>query len=201
VADTDILLARGAFADQLATLPAACPGAILLAERNGLGIATIMLRSGHHAALAQRIEAMFGLTLPEGPRRSAAGAMSMIGTGPRTWLLMRESAPPDWATALISDFIDIASVSDQSSSYAVMRITGGATRDFVSRGATLDLHPDVFGTGSAAVTMIAHIGVILWQVDDAPSYEIAVFRSFAGSFWHWLRTAADGIGAPLARIA
>ena len=34
------------------------------------------------------------------------------------------------------------------------------------------------------------MGVTLWQVDDAPTYDIAVFRSLAGSFWKWL----DGFG-------
>ncbi len=34
----------------------------------------------------------------------------------------------------------------------------------------------------------------LWQVDEAPTYEIAVPASFAGSFWHWLSDAAAEYG-------
>jgi sarcosine oxidase gamma subunit len=30
-------------------------------------------------------------------------------------------------------------------------------------------------------------------VDEAPTYDIAVFRSFAGSFAHWLEAAADAL--------
>lgn len=34
----------------------------------------------------------------------------------------------------------------------------------------------------------------LWQVDQMPTYDIAVSRSFAGSFWHWLETSAATVG-------
>jgi len=37
----------------------------------------------------------------------------------------------------------------------------------------------------AAVTVVDHIGVHFWQIDDVPSYEFCVFRSFAPSFWQW----------------
>jgi heterotetrameric sarcosine oxidase gamma subunit len=88
----------------------------------------------------------------------------------------------------------IASVSDQSSGYAVLRIGGSASRDLLSRGAFIDFHPARFGPGSAAVAVIAHIGVILWQIDDAPTYEVALFRSYAASFWHWIEATSAGMG-------
>jgi sarcosine oxidase gamma subunit len=56
----------------------------------------------------------------------------------------------------------------------------------------LDLHPDVF-TGNVAVTVIAHIGAIVRQC--APErFAIAVFRSYAGSFRHWLNASAAEFG-------
>lgn len=195
------LVARGAFVDQLATLAASDKAAIALAERSRFGIATIMVRAGRGAALAERIRALFGLAMPEGPARTAAGAVSMIGTGPGTWLLTQDGAAPDWASGVARDLEGLASVADQSSGYAVLQVSGSAARDLMSRGAFLDFHDDVFQPGSAAVTLIAHIGVILWQVDNAPSYEIALFRSYAASFWHWIESAAEGMGVALARAA
>ncbi len=94
-----------------------------------------------------------------------------------------------WA-ALPNKLAGIAAISDQSGGYVIYRIAGRDTRALIQRGVSIDLHPDVFQTGSAASTLIAHIGVILWQIDDAPTFEIAVFRSYAASFRHWLDATA-----------
>ena len=37
---------------------------------------------------------------------------------------------------------------------------------------------------------IAHIGVIIRQIDGAPTYELAVFRSLGESLRHWLDLTA-----------
>jgi sarcosine oxidase subunit gamma len=43
------------------------------------------------------------------------------------------------------------------------------------------------------VTVIAHIGAIVWQGGEN-RFAIAVFRSYAGSFWHWLAASAAEFG-------
>jgi len=58
----------------------------------------------------------------------------------------------------------------------------------------IDLHPRVFQPGDTAVTGAAHIEVQLWQLDDAPTYEILLFRGFARSFWDWLTHSAAESG-------
>jgi sarcosine oxidase subunit gamma len=65
----------------------------------------------------------------------------------------------------------------------------------LSRGCRVDLHPRAFGPGRAASTMIAHVGCLVHQVDDAPSYDLVVFSTFAQTFLEWLLHAAaeDGL--------
>ena len=46
--------------------------------------------------------------------------------------------------------------------------------------------------------MAALIGVQIWQIDETPTYEIAVFRGFARSFWHFLTEAAAEYGCEIA---
>ena len=41
--------------------------------------------------------------------------------------------------------------------------------------------------------MIAHIGVVIRQVDDGPTYDVATFRSFAGSLREWIGHAAAAL--------
>jgi heterotetrameric sarcosine oxidase gamma subunit len=56
------------------------------------------------------------------------------------------------------------------------------------KGVPIDLHPAAFAD-DVAVTVIAHIGAIVWQ--SAPDhFSIAIFRSYAGSFWHWRAASA-----------
>ena len=84
----------------------------------------------------------------------------------------------------------LASLSDQSSAYAVFRLSGLGARTLLQRGVSIDLDPAAFSPGSAATSVISHIGVIFWQLDNAPTYEVAVFRSLARSFRHWLDSVA-----------
>jgi len=79
----------------------------------------------------------------------------------------------------------------------VLEISGPRTRDVLAKGCILDLHPRVFAPGDVALTMIAHMTVHLVQIDEAPSFELSVFRSLAGSLLHWLTASAEEYGALL----
>ena len=139
-------------------------------ERTGLTLASVMARKGaDHAAII------------------ASAGFPMIPTGPGTWLAVAEQSQDDLPARLAG----LASVSDQSGGYVVLRFAGPAARALLQKGVAIDLDPSAFGPGSAAVTVIAHIGVILWRADDG--YDVAIFRSFAGSFRHWIDGAAKGL--------
>ena len=58
----------------------------------------------------------------------------------------------------------------------------------------LDLHPLRFGPGDAAATLVALVSAWIGQVDDKPTFEIAVPCSQAGSFAHWLKASAAEFG-------
>jgi sarcosine oxidase subunit gamma len=119
--------------------------------------------------------------------------LALIGTGAGTWLAYADDVPPLWADALRDRLAGLASVSDQSDGYVVTRLAGEGARTALQRGAAIDFHPEVFGPGSAATTVIAHIGAIIWQIDAQPTYDVAVFRSFADSFRHWLDLTAAAL--------
>jgi len=58
-----------------------------------------------------------------------------------------------------------------------------AMRAALAKGCSVDLDPRAFTPGDAATTPIALIDCVLWQVDDAPTYDLAVPSSFSESFW------------------
>lgn len=156
-------------------------------SRENPGIAAVMARRGVDHAV---IGAALGASLPDGPACVRVGNVTCVGTGPGNWLVVQSEAAPDFAENLAARLEGLASVSDQSSGYHILRLTGAGARTILQRGAAIDFHPDRFQSGSAATTVIAHIGVIIWQVDDQPSYDLAIFRSYAGSFHHWLDLTA-----------
>jgi methylglutamate dehydrogenase subunit D len=156
-------------------------------ERSDLALATVMARRGVDAAtLGDRL----GLLPPDGPQVSRDEAMTLIGVGPAAWLAIGEGAAAGWASDLAERLAGLASVTDQSSGYVVFRLSGTGAGVLLQKGAFIDLDPDAFAHGAAATTVIDHIGVILWKVDDKPTFDVALFRSFAGSFRHWIAANA-----------
>jgi sarcosine oxidase subunit gamma len=195
----DLLRAQTAFGEPLAQLTIAGDAGVCVHERTDYALAIVLARRGQAEALANRVS-VWGIALPERPVRGTHGALAFLGLGPGRWLATLDdgAASPHgsyaWAKSLARDLAGHASVSDQTDGYAVLQIGGPKARALLAKGTTVDLHPRAFRAGDVAVTQIAHIGVMLWQLDDQPTYEIAAFRSFAGSLWHWLAGSAAEFG-------
>ena len=179
------------------------PG-VTAAALDGFGLATVLARKGSSQALAQRVHERFGMDLPAGPKLSAASGVVFAGTGPGAWLAMAERGGNAFAAKLMSDLHGVASVSDQSDGYVLIRLTGPRVRDALSKLVPIDLHPRAFKTGDVAATVASHIGVTLWRPADQPDaghmFEVAMFRSLARSFWHALADAAAEYGFEARRI-
>ena len=164
--------------------------AVVIQERSGFGLATVMARKGMAPAA---IGAALGIDVRDGPYCSIGEGIALLGTGPGSWLAHADAAPTDWAAGLRERLGPLASVSDQSGGYVIFRLSGPGARTVLHRGATIDFHPAAVAPGAVATTVIAHIGVVIRQIDDVPSYDIALFRSFAGSFRHWLDATVKGV--------
>lgn len=191
------LKARSALHGVLHDSGAAAVG-VTVSDLDGTGLASVQAFGSSGAALAEQVRARYGLALPEGPRRVEAGGTAFLGTGPGRWFASRDAGGNDFATALAAQLDGLAAVADQSAGYAMLRLQGPALRQVFAKGVNIDLHPDAFAVGDVAATAIAHIGVTLWRLDDgadgAPVFELALFRSMAGSFWHWLSLSAGEWG-------
>jgi heterotetrameric sarcosine oxidase gamma subunit len=128
-------------------------------------------------------------------RRTASGSLALVWAGPGHWLAVAVGSDgSSFEELLRHDLSNLASISDQSDGRVVVRIAGTRVRDALAKGVPVDLNPRVFAAGDAAVTTVGHIGVHLWQLDEAPTYEFAVFRSYAAAFWRWLIASAAEFG-------
>lgn len=189
------LTPRAAFAD----LPVTAPGSgVVVHERDGLGLASVLARRGQHDALMKQVREHFGVELSPGPGRSAAGDCAFIATGPGAWLATGERAGNGFVTSLTDALGEYAAISDQSDGQAVLRVSGQSAREALCKLVPIDLHPRIFRSGDVAVTVAAHIGATLWRLDDDLNgqavFEIAVYRSLAESFWTALSESAAEFG-------
>lgn len=162
----------------------------LIQQHEISAVASIMARKGASAA---QIAHALGIEVQANPTWRSVGGVSLIGIGPGMWLAHHESAAAGWIDELREQLDGLASVADQSSAYSFWRVSGPRAWLLLQRGVFLDFHPDSFRSGSVATTVIAHIGVIIRQLDDEPTYELAVFRSYADSFRNWLCQAAAAL--------
>jgi sarcosine oxidase subunit gamma len=166
--------------------------------RDGVGFATVMTRRGASDALNQRIRERFGIDLPHGPHRSAATGVAFIGMGPGSWLALAERVGNEFAARLMSELDGVASVSDQSDGYTMIRLSGANVRDALAKLIPIDVDARAFQVGDAASTVASHIGVTVWRLpdgpDSAPLFELILFRSLTRSFWHALAEAAGEYG-------
>ncbi len=172
---------------------------VIVSEVREVGLATVAARKGRRSAFVDAARSAFGVELPDLPRCVEGRNMAFIWSGPDQWLAYRHPAPAaGMEAALAGPFGKFAAIVDQSHGRTLLRATGPRVRDALAKGLAIDLHPREFKTGYAAVTAVAHIGVHFWQTDDRPTYEFAVPRGFALSFWHWLEASAAEFGLEFA---
>ncbi len=170
------------------------PG-VTIAERAGLGLATVAARKGHGEALKQAVAKAYGVDLPDGSHVVQGPLVGFVGYGPGQWLAVSEPLGGEaLARELAQTLKGLASISDQSGGRTVLRVGGPRARDVLAKGLPIDLDPRVFPLGSAATSTISLMGVQLWQIDDTRSYDIAIFRSVSASFWRWLTASAGEFG-------
>ena len=175
---------------------------VVAIDRDGLGLASVAVRKGRRAALAQLIRDGYGMELPCGNYRVEANGIAFAGVGPESWLVTQDRGGNDLARSLTRQIGAVASIADQSDGYAVLRLTGPQVRDALAKLIPIDVDARAFEPGDVDSTVTFHMGAALWRLNDAPDgaavFEIAVFRSLAASFWHALSASAAefGLSAP-----
>jgi heterotetrameric sarcosine oxidase gamma subunit len=168
---------------------------VLVRPVEGLAIATVTAGTKRIAAVADTLERRFGIKPPAHPAYRKRDGVSLVGTGPGRWLALASGQEGSGFEAGLCCALDgLGAVTDQSDALLVLELAGPDVGRTLAKGVTLDLHATVFPTGNAAVTVVNHIGVTLWRTDDAPTYRLAVPRSYAGSFMDWLTASAAEFG-------
>ena len=158
---------------------------VTVRERSVGLLASVIARRGAAAAV--------GTTLATLQRDPGGDALTLLGVGPGHWWVESASVPLG-ADDLQTRLEGMASVFDLTDSRVVLEVGGPRIRDALAKLLPIDLHPAAFRPGDVAVTVASHIGVTVWQIDDAPRYRLAVARSYAASFWRGFVASAAEYG-------
>lgn len=168
---------------------------VVVEAREDLTMASFAAAKGQKEALKTAIRAAYGIDLPERPARTEGNGIAVVWAGPEQWLaIATRKDGRDLEAELKKALSGIATIVDQSDGRVVVRLSGSRARDVLAKGVPIDLHPRAFHVNSVAITHASHIGIILWQLDEAPIYEVAMFRSYVDSFAHWLFESAAEYG-------
>jgi heterotetrameric sarcosine oxidase gamma subunit len=167
---------------------------VMLADRQA-GLALIAARRGQDAHVDAALRQHLAVGLPTPGRALVTGDVAARCTAPGTvWI---EGSARHLAALAGAMVRDVAAIVDQSGGFAILRLSGPKSPVVLAKGCRLDLHPDVFGPGHCARTLIAQVPAILHQTDAQPTYDLLVPRTLARSFAEFLVRAAQASGIRL----
>ena len=124
------------------------------------------------------------------------GELAALWLGPDEWLVLTSPGRENGLAAALRDALGdlFTAVTDVTGGQTVINLSGTHVRDVLAKGCTLDLHPRAFGPGRCAQTLVAKAMVTIRQIDDSPSFDIIVRRSFADYLARWIEDAAQEHG-------
>ncbi|MFE5890020.1 sarcosine oxidase subunit gamma [Streptomyces sp. NPDC056462] len=167
---------------------------VALAERPFLTM--VNLRVDPASEAADRMAKVLGTPLPRQCGDTAASdAHTIVWLGPDEWLVISEGT---YVSADLKEALgaDPGSVVDVSANRTTLELSGPTARQVLEKGCALDLHPRAFGPGRALSTTVGPVAVLLWQVDDEPTYRILPRSSFADYLARWLIDAMSEYRGP-----
>ena len=161
-------------------------GGVTLAEAAGLSLVSAAVPNGGDDAFAAALAGGFGASRPstgESVPGDRLGAR-ILGMQPDQMFILFEAPDPDRAAEAVSSALGPAAfVTDQSDSWAMLRIEGRGVRAALERICMLDLEDAAFPQGRVARTVMEHLAVIILR-DGADSFLLMTPRSSARSFLH-----------------
>jgi sarcosine oxidase subunit gamma len=169
---------------------------VILTERPFCGHLNLRGNPNEHAFIAGA-ERSLGLALPlQTNMVSSNSSVAALCLGPDEWLLI---TPPSVEHEVACGLRDILrglsfAVTNITDGQTIFRLYGSSATDVLRKGCSLDLHPRTLRPGCCAQTSIAKAGVLIHYVDQSPSFELVVRRSFAEYLALWLKDAATEYG-------
>jgi sarcosine oxidase, subunit gamma len=162
------------------------------------GLTIVNLRGpADDAGFVAGVSQALAIELPTQPCSTVANALvRVVWAGPDDWFVIGPGGEGSRIAADLRKALASTNhaVTDVSSGYTVLHMSGEPVCEVLAQGCPLDLHPRAFKPGMSAGSRFFKTSVWLWQTDDAPGYEVLVRRSFMGYFWTMLERCSAECG-------
>lgn len=169
------------------------------------GLAILNLRGdGEQPAFRDAVAQALGAPLPVQSCSFSGGAtLRIVWVGPDDWFVIGPKGQQQALTDALRQALagQLHALTDVSSGYTVLHLSGTPAREVLAQGCPLDLHPRVFAPGRSAGSHFFKASVWLWQLSDTPEYELLVRRSFMSYVWLMLERASSECGLITRRFA
>lgn len=156
------------------------------------------LRSVPGSAAAGRLERALGTSLPLrcGEVTTSAAGSSVLWLSPDEFLVVDDRPPAALTDGLVEALGDgPGAVLDLSANRTTLALAGPLARAVLEKGCPLDLHPRSFAVGTAWLTMIGAVPVLLWKTGD-DAFWIMPRSSYADFLGRWLIDAMEEFAGP-----
>jgi sarcosine oxidase subunit gamma len=176
-------------AERFAAAAVSGPRAVRIREVPFLTMVGVRVVPG--TAAARPVEARLGVSLPSACGAVASGdGVLVLWLSPDEFLVVSDEQQPAPLTAALVEALESepGSATDLSANRTTFELSGPAAREVLEKGCPLDLHPLTFEVGTAYLTLIGSVPVILWKVTDE-LYRIHPRSSFADFLGRWLLDA------------
>ena len=145
--------------------------------------ALIVPRRGQDVATDAGLRAAFGLGLSEMGAFTTSGDWLLARVAPHQALLFGGAAPFAAADQALRGAADVIDLSDARIGAV---IAGADARRRMRTLVPIDLRPPSMAAGRCAQTIMAHMSVLVLQLDETPTYELHCAASYRESFLHAL---------------
>jgi len=160
-------------------------GETVLEEVTGMGLVSIATPRGGNDALQGAVQSAYGCALPTVGSSTLGqdGAMRFLGLQPdQVFALFAYDG--DTAVGEVEKVLgENGYYTDQSDSWVILRLSGGAAVSALARICPLDLDVSVFPVGTVTRTVMEHMGVIILR-EGTGGFFLMAARSSAANFLH-----------------
>ena len=137
----------------------------------------------------EKISNKLNISLPTSPNTTAYNdKITALWLSQKEWLIVvNPSTDTEEVTSLQNHISDIHALAlNVSDRWTTINVSGKKAIEVLSKGTAIDLDNSVFSSGACAQTALWTVNVIIYQIDEKPTFDIFVDSTMAKFLWQWL---------------
>ena len=159
-----------------------------IVERSDLSLTSIAVPMGAESTCAARLQASYGLDLPDAKLSHIAGDWRIVSMTPDQMMLIGLGDGAERQREVRAALDDAGYTTNQTDAWVCLEVSGPDTLSALERICPLDLADRVFPVNGAARTSMEHLGTLIIRLEET-RFLLCGASSSAGSFAHAIETS------------